>query len=73
MNKTLEEFMLNRKTKQQFLEMVTVNYNDVINNATRQNQGTNLLIAKTALQQSIFENTVIIGKDTDLLFQFITH
>lgn len=65
MNKTLEEFMLNCKSKQQFLEMVTVTYNDVINNATRQNQGTNFLIAKAALQQSIFENTVIIGKDTD--------
>ena len=42
-------------------------------NATQQNHATNLLIAKTALQQSIFENTVIIGKDSDLLIQLITH
>ena len=44
-----------------------------MNNVTQQNRGTNLLIAKTALKQSIFENTVIIGKDSDLLIQLITH
>ena len=65
--------MLNSESKQQFLEMMTVKQNDGMYNATQQNRATNLLIAKTALQQSIFENTGIIEKGSDLLIQLITH
>ena len=46
-------------------------YNDSVKNAIQENGDADLLIATTALQQSIFENTVIVGEDIDLLCHLI--
>ena len=54
--------MLNPRNTQPLIEMMMVKYHDDIKDATQENSNADLLIGKTALQKSIFQNTVIIGE-----------
>ena len=66
-----DEFLLNLKHKQCFLEMLTTEMNAVGICAMQSGGDADTLIATTAVDIANSKPTVVIGEDTDLLILFI--
>ena len=73
LNMKKEDFLLNRRNKQHFLELLCEEFNSQGLLATQSSCDADYDIVKTAIRSSEVQPTVLIGDDTDLLCLLLYH